>query len=87
MSYAKGSPSLGSLGPSCGAFVLGAVAALLGCGTGSAGNPGGPNANGGTGANGTGGTNVGSGGAGLDPSVCVQGIPATTQIPRLLNRQ
>jgi hypothetical protein len=67
--------------------VLGAIAVLVGCGAGSASNPGGPNANGGNGPNGTAGGNMGGSGAGLDPNVCVQGIPTTTQIPRLLNRQ
>jgi hypothetical protein len=63
------------------------MTALAGCGAGSAADPGGPGATGGNGPTGTGGGNAGGGGAGLDPNVCVQGIPATTQIPRLLNRQ
>jgi hypothetical protein len=88
MSYAKISRFPRRLGLPCSVAVLGAVAVLAGCGAGSATNPGGPNANGGTGPNGTGGVNnMGGGGAGLDPNVCVQGIPTTTQIPRLLNRQ
>ncbi len=54
---------------------------------------GGPNGNGsgvgGSGSgNGVGGTSgSGTGGAGGDPTVCVAGVPATTQIPRLLNRE
>lgn len=67
--------------------MLGSLAVLAGCGAGSASNPGGPSGNGGNGASGGGGANTGNGGAGLDPNVCVQGIPTTTQIPRLLNRQ
>jgi hypothetical protein len=70
-----------------GIAVLGAMAALAGCGAGSPSNPSGPNASGGTGPNGAGGGNAGNAGAMSDPGVCVPGIPATTQIPRLLNRQ
>src|SRR5690554_1984067 len=40
----------------------------------------------GTGAGGAGAT-AGSGGAGGDPSVCVPGIPATSQIPRMTTAQ
>lgn len=86
MSYARISRCPRRLGLPSNVAVLGAIAALLGCGTGSASDPGGPNANGG-GPNGNGGVNAGGGAAALDPAVCVQGIPATTQIPRLLNRQ
>src|SRR5690606_35763610 len=55
------------------------------------GGPGGPGA-GGTGAGngpGAGGDGTGPDGSGgtIDPTVCVPGVPATSQIPRLLNRQ
>jgi hypothetical protein len=55
------------------------------------GGPGGPGA-GGTGAGngpGSGGNGTGPDGSGgtIDPTVCVPGVPATSQIPRLLNRQ
>ena len=76
---------------------LGALTAVLaGCGSASNDFPGAAGATsftgggsgptpGGGGASGT--TSPGTGGSGGDPSTCVPGIPATTQIPRLLNRQ
>ncbi len=48
-------------------------------GAGGNGGGNGPGPGGGTGADGSGGT--------IDPTVCVPGVPATSQIPRLLNRQ
>lgn len=77
--------------------LLGSLVALGGCGAGTASSPGtpgqgpgGPNgASGGNGATGTGGNGSATPGSGGVPNTgtCVQGIPATTQIPRLLNRQ
>lgn len=72
--------------------LLGSLALLAGCGSGDSNNPGG-GPNGTTGGSGPGGTAGSSGmgtagGDGLPPEgPCQQGVPVTTQIPRLLNRQ
>ena len=74
--------------------LLGSLAILAGCGGGTASPPGGgmnaatagsgPNGTAGNGPNGTAGTT----GEMLPPDgPCMPGIPVTTQIPRLLNRQ
>lgn len=69
------------------------MALLAGCGSSGTSNPGGPpGTSGGAGPIGTGGSGNGSnvdpnGGMAPDPSICVTGVPVTTQIPRLLNRQ
>ena len=86
MSYAKTSITARGLSlPSI--ALLGSIAVVAGC-CASASDPGNPSANpantGGTTGVGTGGS---SSGGTADPSTCVQGIPITTQIPRMLNRQ
>jgi hypothetical protein len=73
--------------------LLGSIAALAGCGGGTGSNPpGSSSATGGSGSIGSAGSGNGTsvdpnGGAAPDPSVCVAGVPVTTQIPRMLNRQ
>lgn len=84
MSYLKLSAIACTLGFTSTLALLGSAALVVGCGS-TASSPGaapGFNGTGGTGA--SGGT---AGGAPLPPDVCVTGIPATSQIPRLLNRQ
>ena len=54
--------------------------------SGSSGSAGSSGASGSSGSGGTSGT-AGSSGAAGSPDVCVKGIPNTTQVPRLLNRQ
>ena len=73
--------------------LLGSLAVLAGCSSGTASNPHGTNAAaGGNGATTTGGT-PGAGASSTTPDglpadgPCMQGIPVTSQIPRLLNRQ
>jgi hypothetical protein len=73
--------------------LLGSLAILVGCGAGTASPPGGMNnATAGSGPNGTAGSgpngSAGTTGEMLPPDgPCMPGIPVTTQIPRLLNRQ
>jgi hypothetical protein len=75
------------------AALLGALTLLANCGTGTENPPTGsssPGATGGAGPSGAAGSSpVGAAGSeGLPPEgPCQQGVPATTQIPRLLNRQ
>lgn len=89
MTYAKMSPLPRTLGAGSMAL-LGALAVLGGCGAGTGSTPNGsptggtsPTGNGGSGSVGT----AGGGGDLPNTGVCKPGIPATTQIPRLLNRQ
>jgi hypothetical protein len=93
MAYSKISQFPRALGSGSMAL-LGALAVLAGCGAGTGSNPTGDpsGTTGGTSPTGTGGSgsNVGTAGGGTDvpnTGVCAPGIPATTQIPRLLNRQ
>lgn len=81
---------------STGTALLGSLALLAGCGAGTdPNNPGGgPNTPGATGGNGSSGaagsSSVGAAGSSGDlpaDGPCQQGVPVTTQIPRLLNRQ
>jgi hypothetical protein len=89
MTYAKTSLFPRALGKKCSIALLGSMAMLAGCGAETGAKPGsGPNgATGGSGPGGTGGNTSANGGSMLDPEVCVQGVPTTTQIPRMLNRQ
>ena len=64
-----------------GSSALGGAMGGDGSGGGGTGSTPGTSGAGGAGATGTGGS------AALDPSTCVPGVPATSQIPRLLNRQ
>jgi hypothetical protein len=95
MSYAKTSlfPRARSL--QCSVGLLGTIAVIVGCGAGTTSPPGdgmnhatagsGPTGTAGSGPNGTAGTTTGEM---LPPDgPCMPGIPVTTQIPRLLNRQ
>lgn len=99
MSNAKASLFSRVRGVPRGTTVLGVLVLAAGCGAGTAtpsggstpGSPNNPNGVSAAGAGsgvGPGGGVAGSGsGAGGDPSICVPGIPATSQIPRLLNRE
>ena len=75
-------------------IAVGLAWALAACSEGSIDDGAGPGAGasgaaGGGPGGGGGGAAAGTGGAGgnTDPSMCIPGVPATTQIPRLLNRQ
>jgi hypothetical protein len=94
MSYAKTSlfPRARSL--QCSIALLGTIAVVAGCGAGTTSPPGGGmnNPTAGSGPTGTAGSGpsgtAGTTGEMLPPDgPCMPGIPATTQIPRLLNRQ
>ncbi len=72
--------------------LLGALALLAGCsaetGVGPGGGPSGATGGNAAGGAGTAGNTSANGGSTtLDPEVCVQGVPTTTQIPRMANRQ
>ena len=70
----------------CSAEIVGDEPGTGGSSSGTGASPGSGGAVAGTGAGGAGAT-AGSGGAGGDPSVCVPGIPATSQIPRMTTAQ
>lgn len=96
MSYAKILRFPRALGLHGTLALLGSLSLLPGCGSGTPAGSGGPNGtSGGNGPTGTGGSSSSAGnanvdpngGAAPDPSICVNGIPITSQIPRMLNRQ